>query len=289
MPSLTAARNGSVHRGGFLRLCGPEGVGRSRQSSGARLASLDKRSCQRVVALCHSNPPASSRRHARVARGSQEHLGGERHRLSGTVRGYSQAGRPANLRWLPSVRDPLAPVKMRVNLIVKALDNNILGNHINRMPYAVGFVSVPRRLLASDRPVQLFRLNEPDGLISMPASPTKLFVAANQSSTFDKLRRTEAHKVVCEVNKFVVSRARQFVWANDQSQERFVENRMSTAMESTPLFPNVGRYLAAAARYPAREFARAPQLRFLARIVPRRRYKTMSASCTTYVRLQRHQ
>jgi hypothetical protein len=40
----------------------------------------------------------------------------------------------------------------------------------------------------------------------------------------------------------VVSRARRFVWAQDISQQRFVENRISTKLEPTPLFPNIGRY-----------------------------------------------
>jgi hypothetical protein len=142
-----------------------------------------------------------------------------------------------------ALRDPLAPIKMRVNLIVKALDNDIIGAHINKMPFAIVELSAsPNRMLTSDRPVEMFNLKEPNGLVSIPISPTKLFVAANDEATFHKLRRTNPGELVSHVNTYVVSRARRFVWAQDRSQERFVENRMSTKPERPPLLPNIDRY-----------------------------------------------
>jgi hypothetical protein len=39
-----------------------------------------------------------------------------------------------------------------------------------------------------------------------------------------------------------VSRARRFVWAEDTSQQHFIENTMSTKLEPTPLLPNIDRY-----------------------------------------------
>ena len=142
-----------------------------------------------------------------------------------------------------ALRDPLASIKMRVNLIIKALDNDIVGAHVNKMPFAIIDLSAsPHRLLTSDRPVELFNLKEPNGLVSIPLSPTKLFVAANDEATFDNLRRVSPRKLTCDVNTYVVSRARRFVWAQDRSQERFIENRMSTKLEPTPLLPNIGRY-----------------------------------------------
>jgi hypothetical protein len=141
-----------------------------------------------------------------------------------------------------ALHDPFAPIKMRVNLIIKAFDKEILGAHINKMPFAVVDVSAsPFRLLTSDRPVEIFTLKDPNGLVSMPISPTKLFVAANDEATFDKLRRTSPRDLVCKVNTYLVRRARRFVWALDRYQERFIENRMSVGLEPTPLFPNISR------------------------------------------------
>jgi hypothetical protein len=142
-----------------------------------------------------------------------------------------------------ALRDPLAPVKMRVNLIIKALDNDIVGAHVNQMAYAIIDVSASsRRLLTSDRPIELFNLQGSNGILSIPISPTKLFVAVNNEATLEKLRRTTPDQVVSNVNTFVASRARRFVWAQDISQERFVEDMISTKLEPTPLLPNIDRY-----------------------------------------------
>ena len=52
-------------------------------------------------------------------------------------------------------RDPLVAIKMRLNMIVKSFDNDILGTHINGMKWAVIDVSAsPARFLLSDRPVE---------------------------------------------------------------------------------------------------------------------------------------
>jgi hypothetical protein len=142
-----------------------------------------------------------------------------------------------------ALRDPFAPIKMHVNLIVKAFDNDIIGAHINRMTFAIIDLSASQhRLLLSDRPVEISNLKAANGLVSIPISPTKLFVAANAEATFDRLRRRDPEDLVRHVNLYIVSRARRFVWAQDASQERFIANRMSTALEPTPLFPNIGRY-----------------------------------------------
>jgi hypothetical protein len=110
-------------------------------------------------------------------------------------------------------RDPLLPIKMHVNLIIKAFDNHIVGAHINRMPFAVIDLSAsPHRLLLSERRVEIFNLDEANGLISIPISPTKLFVAANEEATFGK-RRNRSDDLVRHVNLHLVSRARRFVWA----------------------------------------------------------------------------
>ena len=98
----------------------------------------------------------------------------------------------------------------------------------------------PRSLLLSDRPVEFSYINTPKGYISMPISPTKLFVAANDTTTIQKLRERRAKEVVTEVNKLVTVRARRFVWARDRSQDRFVANRMSSQMEPTPLLQSIG-------------------------------------------------
>ena len=49
-----------------------------------------------------------------------------------------------------------------------------------------------------------------------------------------------SQKIVTNVNTLIVSRARRFVWAQDGSQT-FIAEKMSTELEPTPLFPNLGQ------------------------------------------------
>jgi len=139
--------------------------------------------------------------------------------------------------------DPLIPVKARVNMIIKSFDNENLGSHINRMKWAtVDLSASPDRLLLSDRPVEFFRTKEPNGILSIPISPTKLFVAVNDAAILARIREANPRAVVHGINKYVVSRARKFVWATNRASHRFIANHMSRAMEPTPLFPSAGRY-----------------------------------------------
>jgi hypothetical protein len=104
---------------------------------------------------------------------------------------------PATFDELLSQCDPVTPVKMHVNLIIKALDNDIVGAHINKMRWAVLDVSAaPNRLLTSDRPVEMFNLKPSNGVLSLPISRTRVFVAVNEDATLLKLQRAQPRDLV---------------------------------------------------------------------------------------------
>lgn len=139
--------------------------------------------------------------------------------------------------------DPLVPEKACLNLVIKTLDNDIVGNHINQMRWSTVDLSRARyRLLTSDRPVEMFSLKEPKGILSVPISPTRLFVAVNEQEILRKIDRADPDEIVRKINLHTASRARRFVWAPNDAQNRFVENHMSRAMETLPLFPRLGIY-----------------------------------------------
>ncbi|MCG2639412.1 MULTISPECIES: DUF4238 domain-containing protein [Bradyrhizobium] len=132
--------------------------------------------------------------------------------------------------------DPLIPVKVSLNAIIKAFDNEKLGKHINDMHWSVIDLSKGvHRLLTSDRPLQYMNLANSQGFIALPISPTKLFLAANSPQSIMNVRSQKSEKVIREVNLFVVSRARRFVFAQDESQTIFIKKRIHTAMESAPI------------------------------------------------------
>lgn len=150
---------------------------------------------------------------------------------------------PATFDEYLAAHDPLASNKMHVNMIVKVFDNEILGKHLNNMKWGVVDVSKSNcRFLLSDRPVCFANLTTPDGMVSLPVGPTKIFIGVNTPDRLQRLRALPARELVHNMNRYVVGRARRFVWAHDQSQTAFIEKHMSQRMEPTPLFPNIGHY-----------------------------------------------
>lgn len=86
-----------------------------------------------------------------------------------------------------AARDPLTATKVSVNMIVKVFDNEILGKHLNNMTWGIiDLCRSPYRFLLSDRAVVFANLNNVDGVVYLPISPAKIFVAV---STPDRLRR----------------------------------------------------------------------------------------------------
>lgn len=148
---------------------------------------------------------------------------------------------PATFDEFIALRDPLVGTKMRVNLIIKSFDNDILGRHINNMIWAVIDLSQAKnQILMTDRPVVITWLNQARGYITLPIGPTKLFVAVNDKRTLDIFRRMNPGQIVRNANKFSVTHARRFVWAQDEMQTLFIKNNMCKAMEPLPLLPNIG-------------------------------------------------
>jgi Protein of unknown function (DUF4238) len=110
--------------------------------------------------------------------------------------------------------DPLIEVKVRLNLIIRAFDNAVIGNHLNNMNWAVADVVVsPNCLMTSDRPLVLVSLGRPEGYLFLPIGPTKLFIAANSEKVLSEFSKGDPSSVVNRVNQVVVARARKYVYA----------------------------------------------------------------------------
>jgi len=82
-------------------------------------------------------------------------------------------------------------------------------------------------------------LKKHNGLVLLPLSPSKLFVAANDELGLSKIRQMPTRDIVKNMNTFVAGRARKFVWSADRSQENFLKKHMSKELEALPLFPNL--------------------------------------------------
>jgi uncharacterized protein DUF4238 len=83
--------------------------------------------------------------------------------------------------------------------------------------------------LTSDRPIiktgRLYGLTEPH--LVVPISPLHLFVASNSERVFEILKGRAHDSLVADCNNEVVRSATKYVWGIDNSQLRFVENRLT--------------------------------------------------------------
>jgi hypothetical protein len=156
-----------------------------------------------------------------------------------------QPGDPDTFDEYIATIDPLIPNKAALQLVMGAIDNEIAGAHIVNMVWDVIDTSASsRRFLTSDRPVSMTLIKEPRGSITIPISPTKLFVAVNDRRFIDQVRRKKVGEIIEAVNKDLARRARRFVWGTGKSpfQEKFIRQHMSKAMEPQPFFPTLAHY-----------------------------------------------
>ena len=101
-------------------------------------------------------------------------------------------------------------------------------------------------LLTSDRPIVM-----PVGLgdrRALPVSPSVLFAAAHEPAFARSLAARKHREVVKAVNRAVVTQARKFVWATDNSQLEFVHHHIGTAPDRTIITEEQKRETLAAAR-----------------------------------------
>lgn len=86
-------------------------------------------------------------------------------------------------------------------------------------------------LLLSDDPVFIPTGLETDyGVIAVPISPTRIFVAARQIETLQLIRRLSPNNIVRNINKWSVEGAREYVVACDAGQDDFVKARFGNAL-----------------------------------------------------------
>lgn len=147
---------------------------------------------------------------------------------------------PATFEEYLALHDPTATTKIIVNMVIKAFDNETVIKKLNKIKkHTIDVSSSPYKLLLSDRPVCFTNLQKPNGLVLLPLSPSKLFVAANDELGLSKIHQMPIRDLVKNMNVFVAGRARKFVWSADHSQENFLKKRMSKELETLPLFPNL--------------------------------------------------
>jgi hypothetical protein len=91
-------------------------------------------------------------------------------------------------------------------------------------------------LLTSDRPVIMSNgLIQHDAHIVLPISPRRLFIATKNEETFQYFREMNPNELAYAVNNQVSQQAHKFVFGCNDSQLRFVANRLGKRVWSSPL------------------------------------------------------
>jgi Protein of unknown function (DUF4238) len=109
------------------------------------------------------------------------------------------------------------------------MDLENVGQRLNDMSFAVfTFDRVPEPLLTSDRPiVKTFPLDHLDANLTIPLSPSKLFVAANSDAVFRRIESDGARLTIARVNNMIVRQAAKFVYGPNDGMFQFIERRLN--------------------------------------------------------------
>ena len=113
-------------------------------------------------------------------------------------------------------------------LLTELINLQPLGQYIVNMTWAVINVSdAPHQLLTSDRPYILERgLMDPFCILGLPISPTRIFLATNNTDELQKLNHQPSEDIVRKANNLVVRLAVQNVYGSANDRRQFVEKRL---------------------------------------------------------------
>jgi hypothetical protein len=136
-----------------------------------------------------------------------------------------RAGDPDTFEEFLAKREPNAAQLGAANFPAEVIDNEKIGATIFGMNWSrIDLSKSKHQLLTSDRPIDMpLGLADAEAYISLPASPTILFVAAHSQDLADALRQAEATDVVKKNNKRIIQQARKYVWGATDSQLAFVQ------------------------------------------------------------------
>ena len=123
--------------------------------------------------------------------------------------------------------EPTSVLVSGAKLLQGMMDLPNLGSFILGMRWRTLVLDRARRLITSDHPVVISNgLGGPEGHLVIAVSPTRLFFAANSQEFLNNLASIPANTLVEKYNDLVVSQASQYVYAEDDTQIKFITNRL---------------------------------------------------------------
>lgn len=122
-----------------------------------------------------------------------------------------------------------------INFIRRIMSNDRLVRGIATMEWSIlTCARAKREFLTSDRPVAYTNvLGSDQSHVALPVGPRKLFIAANDRALIDAIRNAGEDALVTATNAATVGAADRYVYGSNDSQLRFVQNRMGKAKAPT--------------------------------------------------------
>jgi hypothetical protein len=127
-------------------------------------------------------------------------------------------------------REPAAAAISAANMMADIIANSRAVPDIANMYWTridLSGSEVP--LLTSDGPLVFIALADPKAYMALPIGPHDLFVAARDSRFLKALAAGDPTDIALQMNKDIVSQARQFVWGVDDAQLDFVRTYIGSA------------------------------------------------------------
>lgn len=131
--------------------------------------------------------------------------------------------------------DPYIDDRFALVTASRLMDHPGIIETLNKMHWKViDFAGCGIQLLTSDCPVWMTAtLLEPDAFILMPIGPTRLFVAAREATTMQRIMAHNRPQQAKELNKIAAMHAVDFVFGADETARKLIEKHFATRRHST--------------------------------------------------------
>jgi len=113
------------------------------------------------------------------------------------------------------------------SLLIDLVQDSKLARSWNNMLWSVvSFSNLDNELLTSDRPIVMNPFQIADAHVCLPVSTSQMFFASASRDSHERLKAIQPALVAKTINEAVTKQAVKFVYARNDRQLRFVENRL---------------------------------------------------------------
>ncbi|WP_082701826.1 DUF4238 domain-containing protein [Novosphingobium sp. FSW06-99] len=192
---------------------------------GASLGEKHRIAWARFVMSMHLRCPFGLREVSALANNTLQNL---LSRPDAEYDAFRKAEDPSTLYQYMQRHEPHILDNFHKTILPGLIDHEGIGSHIINMRWhVVEVIKARHTLLTCDRPfLTSSGLKDAKCILTVPISPTKLFLATNVEQQAQTVLQMQHEELVRRVNRDVVARAVDIVIGNNDAQLRFVENHL---------------------------------------------------------------